>query len=275
MIMKHTWIYEQGPKGWSESLFRVATNPDLGIQWNLALLVGQKRLGWTGAQTLLKAIRVSIELDDANQPVRGDSLLRYTWLPGAAAEPSEDSFTALQIIFRNETASFRKFLFARGIWDNIVLPGGAINNGYWVFATNFDSWKSQLFAGQYGWMRNAQVLPHLAVIDYQQLPNMQVELTLAGANFPAPWGQKHSVMLSGINGKSVLNGRQVIEITSATTIRTVKQIAVGEFLTPGKVIFYTPQFVQATTIQDQKIVRRASGAPLLESRGRAKNRVRV
>ncbi len=274
-LVKHTWFFQQGAKGWTESLWREQVDGNLGSAFTIAFNAGLKRALLLGSSGQIKAIRVSIERTDLGVPVTGDSFLQYVGLAGTSTETSEDSDTSLQVIMRNAGATKHKFIFLRGIWDNIVAAGGNYLPSYGIWASLLNSWIAFLLSNGYGWA-GVDPLTRTPVINYDQnLPSARVLVTAQAAAFVGPFNVPIKVRFQGINVKSVLNGPQLVTPLTSTTCELVKPLAVVPFVSNGFVQTYTAAVRTASTIDAQKIVQRKSGAPLLESRGRQPVRGRI
>lgn len=283
-LLKITNFFEGRSHGWTESYFAGFATNDLGSAYvNIALPIANDRAQLLGDPCYIKAIRVSVERNDDGTTVLRDSYLQYVKILPAfgSAEVTRklaaDSDVALQVIWQNATNQLRKFIFLRGIWDDVETAGGEyVPVGSWNGRLN--NWRATLFAKSVGWDSKPQFAKTI-ITNYATDAGNHITLTLAGAIFgnppvglPYPYTQ---VRISKLNNKSVLNGLLTVLPLSPNTCITVAPIAAGPFISPGTLTTYSHLFIPAANIRAQKIVTRKAGAPLLESRGRVRAKPKV
>lgn len=273
--VKATWIFEQGNRGWTESLLYPQNSDDISLALNAAILLGQKRAKLLGSAGKIKAIRVSLEKNLAGVMIAGDALLNYVNIQGYASELSDAPDTCLLVTFRTLNGTKRKQMFMRGIWDQVVSFGGQYLPTYGNWQSFFNSWMAQLITSGWGWWGN-DVVSSARLTSYSpNTPTMLVQITADADIFLPPFNIKGKVRITGVNGKSVLNGTQIIESRDATHCDLVKPLAVGPFVSPGKIAVYGPVFRATSDVQASRIIERKAGSPLLESRGRQRARART
>ncbi len=274
-VIKITNVFDLRQHGWTESYFFQQNTNDLNLSFTSAQIIGQKRAALLGAEGRMKAIRCSIETDDAGLKVNGDSLLNYVQYNGNVGQPADEEDAALLITSRDLTSHKRRNSYLRGIWDIIDTSGGNYdpNGGGWASVLN--SWIAANLGRGVGYLASSPGAK-TKVTGYTAQPNGQVDIQCEAGTFGAPpYPDQIRVRFSKINGKSVLNGYQLVAPISDTHCLTVDQIGVTEFISEGFIQKYTFSFVQFASMQGQKIVTRRVGAPLLESRGRQRRRVRT
>jgi hypothetical protein len=261
---RETWFFQQS-----------SDNLDTAIQtWETTL--DARRL-LVGAQGQVKAIELSIETGTDGNPFLGDSVISYQYLNGYTQEDMADPELAL--LFKNQTATRqrRRNSYLRLIWDSIEIQGGKyiVPQGS-TWQTKLQNWKAKMLAIPVGYLqgtRGAQV----PLVSYTQEAGGQVSITFGGNIFAAlPIGSKQRIRIYSARQSSQLAGQQIVIINSATTCTTVDKIAVLDFTGVGWTgSVYTYAFQQTPFMDDQKIVRRKIGRPLLVSAGRARARART
>jgi hypothetical protein len=276
---KATFIFEQGPKGWTESYHTNNEPVALSQVMAWANVLAQARADLLGAESELKAIRVSSE------DVLNDGMLRYVNMKatqlgdGAGAVPeSDDADTAIQCRMENATGARHKLIFLRGIWDNINFTGGKLKKTDIIYNLRF-----QVFAGElktrWGWYGVTDAVKRKQVIiGYASNAEGIVTLTTDGAFFEAGeigLDKFVKVRISRLNkSQSELKGEVVVNPTTATTCKTVQSYGLLPFSSNGRISISTYQVWPCANVLMNKIVTRKAGSPLLESAGRAKKRAR-
>lgn len=283
--MKGTLIFEGLGNGFTESYFWQASNNDLqfALEYLRANVVA-KRQPLLGAQHYIKAWRVSVEYNEQGQPVRRDSRLQRTYLPGTAGQPSAQRDISLQVLFNNWDSSKRKLLFMGGVWKAINPEADAYNPNAAGWGTQFNAWKASLILNNFGWVGTTSIQQRL-ITSYTRVDGLVTGFTFGGTGFAWPAGYDTvAIRVSGVNTKSVVNGVQLVRPGTANTATLVKPIAAGPFLLPGTATLNTRGFIglaappgsqQTGTVEGQVIMTRERGRPLLASRGRAPARART
>lgn len=274
-VIKNTLVFQTNSFGWTESFLHQSSSRDL-IAHNAALQVlAQKRAALLGSQSFIKAERVSVETDGDGLPVVGDSHLLYIRYNGGTVPGSDDPDTAVLVTMRNAEAARRRNMFLRGIWDDVNGAGGFYLEATAGWPSAFNNWRASMLAKQVGWWHSIKSAP-INLSTYVMDPDTGfVQVTLAA---PIPGfvaDQVMQVRFQGVNGKSPLNGMQLIRVIDATHVWLEKPLALIAYQFGGKMFTYTRTFEAATTIDAQKIVTRRAGSPLLQSRGRRKGRAKA
>lgn len=274
---KCTLIFEGPQKGWTESLYLEPLTATYSEAVSLTNALGIARARLLGRLCAIKAFRVQVVEDAGGNKVtrRGDTFQRPIF--GSAGNNNADSDLCLLADFTDALLTRHKLTYLRGIWDNISENYGAYTpNAQWT--SYFDTWRDTVVGSGFGWMSRNQVASS-NVTGYVQSSTGFVEITCADAIFAAlPLNVPLQVQVQGIlslGGKSTLNGTLLVKPLSGTQIQTVKQIAVLTYVDGGKVTTFAPVMVKTSGIGPEKIVTRETGAPLLESRGRQRDRSRV
>lgn len=278
--IKGTLIFRGTDHGWTESYFWSGTN-NLNFHTPILDFIAQKRAALLGNDCEVRARRVSIELDDANNPVRGDAQLRRKPVYfGNPDQPAAAPGTGLQLRFENAAGTNHKNLFMRGIWDVVETTDGQYQPGAgagWGGAmAAFISALLGASGANVGWIARGPLSPANAqVVDYVEEDSGQITFTASAGAFTGPMvGTRRHIRISGINAptKSVLNREWVVDVLSTDSARTIVPVSAFPFLSPGKLTVYGFVLVVAANILEEGIIFRSVGRPLLVRRGRQARR---
>lgn len=271
---KVTFIFEGGPKGWTESFVKGNSDAHEVVMESAKDLATARAL-LLGANCRIKAIRVGTEGAD------NDAMLEYLTeakYRGNPQKPAAQPDVALMIRCENAAHTRRKMIFLRGIWDEVENDHGQYvgrANADWKF--KIDSYLNWLKANGWGWMRSVKAQLGL-VKSVARGDEDTAIVTLRAPTFNQGQVDNSEVIhvrISKVNGKSTLNGAHVAVVTALDKFETISPVAFGRYRSGGYVSTYTYEQTDIHTAVDTKIVTRECGAPLLESRGRAKARPRA
>lgn len=278
--LKITLFFEGRGKGWTESYWRPGAGGDHDAQLAVTRSLCALRAQLLGRECRIKAYRISTE---GTGP---DALLKYEEfkpkgdLDNAGME-KEFTITSAQpdvgLLVRCSNLGYtkHKFVFLRGIWDVVEDEHGLYKpNNKWKAA--FQKYKDQIEVGDWGWFGVATKTKERLVSAVRDAKD-QVTFTFVGNVFPLNLvGKRTRVRISGVNnGKSSLNRTHVVEVISQTSAKTEFTTAVGNLIVGGFGAHQLLDFVDIKNVEDQKIITRECGAPLLESPGRQKARNRA
>lgn len=276
-IHKVTWFYDGKEHGWTESLWTVATGSHNDTLKFARFLLG-RRVQLLGIECRAKAVRVSTE------GVGPDALLVYVdFTPRfglesggkVRTEPADFPDAAVQIRCQGPLDASHKMIFLRGIWDAVDVNNGVYLPGYKDWADRMGNYLLELKNG-WGWIGVTGKSPKVPLVGYTVGANGLVHITFGDPLFPVlPVGTRARIRIAQVNGRSALNGQQLVSITSTTTCTTLTPIGVGPYYFGGYGTYATFGYIPITACEDQKIVERKVGAPLLESRGRQRARPRA
>jgi len=276
---KVTWFFAGTTWGWTESLWYNSTDNNHRTTLLAANNVAAARAELLGKECKIFATRVSTE------GVSPDALLRYQdWTPtfkknskGDITEQETDhEDAALLIRCSNNDDRKHKFIFLRGIWDAIDVNHGKYDPTVFDWGRRMTAYLTTITNKQWGWVGVVNKTAKVPVTGYTADADDRITFTLGRNLFPVDAiGQRGRVRFGGINGTSVLNGLQIVDIISQTSCRTAKAIGAGTYRFGGLASYATYDFIGIKFSDDQKIVERKVGAPLLQSRGRLKNRPRA
>ena len=181
---------------------------------------------------------------------------------------------AVKLRMQNAANTANSDVYLRGVWD-AVFNGGVID----FTSAQGAAWKvlmtayvDQLRGLVYGWQGIDPALTSRgAVTGYVQNEIGTVTLTIAVGNaIPLPAvGTKINVNFARINeGRSSLNRSLVCVVASPTTLTTVRQIAVSEFLSNGTYIAPVKGFIPYDHFGYVKAANRKTGRPFGVAPGR-------
>ena len=269
-IAKGTLIFQGLGYGWTESIWISRSYTSLADFYALFAQYAILRAPMLGTPCFIKGIRVS------NEAVAHDSFLNYVNLPGSAAFGADDPSSSLNVILRDATFSRFKRIFFRGIWDVVAQNFGEYDIGNEAFRTFFQSWRNFVLLQDFGWMGVDPTQAKIGNISgYTPTVegNIAFQLDQPIFNGILP-GTRVPVRVSRLNGGSTLNGQMVVNVTTNTTCTTTVPTAALPFRTAGVMRFSPKVFIDSFACDTQRIGRRPVGAPLLDSVGRAKKRIR-
>lgn len=280
-IFKVTYIFRGRRTGWTESYWLNGANRDHSKQVDAVRLLARARADCLATPCLIEAFRIS--LDDESP----DALLEYEdfkprviKLPQLADIKFDDAAepdVALLVRCSDATRGKRKFVFMRGIPDGIESVHGTYKHDKFWDAV-FGQFASALSGNVWGWMGvdTAHKVAKVPVVNVEEAAGGTTTFTFKTDLFPIGLDPNKPVKIrvSGVNVKSPANGVHVVYPVDRRTALTVKALAPGKYHFGG-IASYTPlTFIQIANVQDQKIVERHAGAPLLPSRGRKPARAR-
>ncbi len=270
-VFKCTMFFDGRTHGWSESWWLNQASLDYDGAMSNLMSLAKVRSKLLGKECSIKGLRVSM------QDVRGDSYLEYVTYKGNYQEPAAEPDAAILFSVRDETRKRFKHTFLRGFWDSVET-----NNGEYL--KNVPAWKALMddykafFEGQFvqwGWW-GVDVPLVAAVVGYTSDLNNRLTFNFGAPIFPAAtFGTHQRVRLTGVNGRSNLNGVHVVVPLNAQTAITYLPISSVPYQFGGKATFSTYKFFDANHAGDQRITTRKVGAFFLESVGHASRRPRT
>lgn len=278
---KITYIFEGPGKGWTESYILNGSGADHTKQVPAVVTLAKARANLLAKPTYIKGYRISL---DGTGP---DALLSYDRfdpktvpLPTGqvlALDKAADPDQALLIRCSNGTMSKHRFIYLRGIPDGIEVNYGQYEHGD-IWGNLMKTFIRQLTSGPWGWMGvdDANSIKKVPVINVEQGVNGNATFTFKKAIFPVGIDVNKAVKIrvSGVNKKSPANGVHVVYPLGTDAATTVNALAAGKYYFGGRGSYTPLTFIAIENAEDQKIVTREAGAPLLQSRGRAPARAR-
>lgn len=280
-VIRGTLIFEGGSHGWVEGYYWTGPAGNLAAATTALDFIAQKRAVLLGAENFIKARRVSVELDDANLPVRGDAQLRKNPVYiGTQTQPSAVPGVSLQLRWENANGSKHRNSYLRGIWDSVESADGVYLPGSgpgWGGAMS--AFISSLLGGAgviTGWLSRVNIAPvDSQVLGYTEEATGQILFTFSAATFaPGDIGKRRHIRISGLNAPvaSILNREWIVTVKSTATAETIIPVSAFDFTSPGKVKVFDYGFQPAVTILEEGVVFRAPGRPTLARRGRSPRR---
>jgi hypothetical protein len=276
--VKATWEFAAPQKGWTESLWLEPVTGTFGEATTIVSNTCVPRARLLGTECYIKAFRVQIVEDAGGAKVtrRGDNFQNIRF-DGDGNEHAAEEDVCLELDFIDSTLTRHKTLFLGGIWDSIESNFGAYTpSPAWTNALT--SWRSLMIASGFGWMARTPSAP-FPITGYVVGADGFIEFTCTGVPFPGGASTvPQAVSISGVQavgGKSNLNGTLVVVPSANNKCKTTKPRAALPYVTGGALKTFTYAFVKAAAISPEKIRTHERGAPLLESRGRARVRARV
>jgi len=278
---KVTYIFEGPAKGWTESYILNGTGSDHTKQVPAVVTLAKARANLLAKPTFIKGYRISLE---GTGP---DALLSYDrYEPKTVPLPTGETISldkaadpdqALLIRCSNATQSKHRFIYLRGIPDGIEVNYGQYEHGD-IWGNLMKTFIRQLTSGPWGWMGVDDVnsVKKVPVLNVEQNLNGTASFTFQANLFPVamPLNSVVKIRVSGVNKGSPANGVHIVYAKQRDLAVTVNALATGKYLFGGRASYTPLTFIAIENAEDQKIVTREAGAPLLQSRGRAKARPR-
>lgn len=278
--LKITLFFQGEGKGWTESYWRPGPGGDHEAQIGPTLGLARLRAQLLGKECHIKAYRISTE---GTGP---DALLKYIdirhELPvGQAGAPVGKIPTAAQpdvaLLLRcsNLGRTKHKFIYLRGIWDMVEDEHGKYKPTV-AWTNAMTSFINNLEGNDWGWF-GVTAKTKSRLVSATRDAKDQVTFVFTDDLIPDGMvGKRTRVRISGVNnGKSALNRTHVVEVVDRKTVKTEFTTACPNIVIGGFGAHQVYDYIDIKHADDQKIVTRECGAPLLESPGRAKARNRA
>ena len=285
-VYKVTMIFNQDGYGWTES-YALNFPAGIGVKQVLGLyavpLCNWRRQILVQAATL-EYVRVgTFGTRFAVQTQRVNLIGNYK---GSASNPAlvNGLHPNWCLLLRNYQAvpGAGKSTFLRGLPDEINVNGIYTPTAAWIAAlANYTSSLTGAQQAQWGWW-GALTNANAPLTTYTQTQQETVLLTCgnnpvtnAALFLAIPVGTKLLLRVSGVNGKSAINGTNVYFVRSANTAETKDQIAVAPYIYGGNVELPAFGFASISTVADERLQSRKCGRQLFLEHGRAPVRKRA
>ena len=278
-IQKVTLFFEGRQHGWTESYwFASASGLHTGT-FDPTRALCKARAQLLGSECKIKAFRISTEGTGPDALLKYEEFITAPLKGGSVGAPvfpsAAEEDVALQVRFENSERNAHKLTFLRGIWDAVETRHGKY--------TPFDEWNKRfalyralLVDEPWGWWGVQSKVKKPLVSAVQGADDIVTFTTLGDLFAAGEIGTRGSLRISGVNeGHSVLNSVHLVQATATNGAKTLKRLAIGHNVVGGMVSRVTKGFIKFASCDDQKIVERKAGAPLLESRGRQRARARA
>lgn len=277
--LKITLFFEGRGRGWTESYWRPGAGGDHEAQEEATMSLTTARAQLLGRECWIKAYRISTEgtgpdallkYVDIRHKAKANTPLGEAGLAPTAAQPDVGLLVRCSNIGRTK----HKFIFLRGIWDLVENEHGKYTPTVeWKAA--FAKYANILHDSDFGWF-GVQSKIKSRLLSAVRDPQDRVTFTFADDMVALDQvGKRARVRISGVNnGTSSLNRTHVVEVVSRKVLKTEYTTAVGENVVGGFGATQVLDYIDIKHVDDQKIITREAGAPLLESVGRRKARQR-
>lgn len=266
--IRATLFFSQKGYGWTETGWFDGASTDLNTYFGKIDALAQKRIKLCGNNTFLPYLRWSQE-----GVFRDVALWAYpgSGLQGGTGKDSDAPTTALLLNLRNSTATRRKNVYLRGVWDEGVIAGGVYSPTP-AYVALMNDYIAQLVADGWGWLGvNTTTLQNISGVTQQ--PSGLVQLTFAGNLFPGPFPAQFTVNISGVQGAAQVNGVQRVIASSATICETKNRISIFPWTAGGRGRLNTQDLITIAGGTVRRVVERKAGRPSYLSRGRRRAQV--
>jgi len=275
---KCTWIFSGNLKGWTETLYHQPTSGQFADTVAAVAVVNPFRAALLGKECEILAERVQQVQDAAGAKVlRTGDTFQNNPIVGNANEPAAAIDVCVEMDFLDSGKTRHKTLFLGGVWDSIESNFGVYQPTP-VWNNTLDSWKNAVITQGFGWLGRVPSAP-FAITSVTQNADGFVDIVTGGNPFPGGASNTPvNVTISGVKtqgGPSQINGSHPVLPTGLNACTTVKQIAILPYVAGGNLHTFTFNFIATAAINPEKIVYHKRGAPLLQSRGRARVRSKV
>jgi len=279
-LFKVTLVFEAASRGWTESYIYSSSGDAHGPVEGPTVRLCKARALLLGDGGFIKAYRISKE---GTGP---DALLRYKRFESPAfdvplangqlrAGPRAQPNVALLVKCADSTESKRKNIFLRGIPDHIEVEGGQFVDNI-AYKNFFAAFRRELINEPWGWLGVTTKFGPVDLLNYESTVNGIITFTLQANLFEAgTFGKRIIARFKGVNGKSQLNGPQIVKPTDAQSGKLVLPLSLLAYKNGGQVSYSNYAHQKIETVEILKVVTRKAGAPLLESRGRARAKPRL
>lgn len=279
--LKATLFFEGRGRGWTESYWRPGAPGDHDAQVDITMALAAHRAQLLGRECWIKAYRISTE---GTGP---DALLKYVELrhkgkkttgpDGIAALAPQAAQPDVGLLVRcsNIGRTKHKYIFLRGIWDVVENEHGKYTpTPEWN--PLFQKYAEHLEANEWGWYGVGSKIKSRLVSATRDAKDQVTFVFVDDMVAADQVGKRTRVRISGVNnGKSELNRTHVVEVLDRKTLKTEYTTSCPTHVVGGFGATQVMQFIDIKHVDDQKIVTRECGAPLLESPGRQKARRRA
>lgn len=280
-VFKCTFIFEGKGKGWTESYWYNSTTEDHVKMEGPCTRFAEKRANCLGTEAFIKAFRISKESEGP------DARLVYkVFKPGVVqlnqvgevAISSETAMPDVALMMRcnDATSSKHKLIFMRGIPDRIEITNGVYNKDL-RWGAVLGEFVKELTRGKWGWMgvKTTTKVAKVPLVNYEFDTKGRVTFSFRDNLFPLGLaGKLTKVRIAGVNKKSPINTVHIVRVQDQKVAQTYEPFAAGPYVSGGYGTWSELEFIGIDDAQDTRIVSRKAGAPLLESRGRAKARAK-
>jgi hypothetical protein len=267
--LKCVLIFQGSGYGWTEAYWKEFSSENFDAARDIVVVLAQRRAALCGSNTIIEAIRIS-----NGEDIGRKGKTYYGGWTGDPNFPPASASDAVNVELRTVNNTEGKLVQMRGLRDEFLI-GPAVNRGDPTFVTLFNSYAEYIVSQGFGW-RGVFAEQSFRITGYTVSATGQVTFVTPDSEaYQYPLGKKRKVRIRQLNGKSKLNGAQIVRRKSATLWELAKPTAAVAFVSEGEMILQTYAFRKASNVSVQRVGRRPAGSPLLRSVGRERERVRV
>lgn len=238
-LYRATFSFSGEKQGWSESYVYPAdnTNPK-AFGDTVVVQIAMARANLLAKNYVLDAFRVAKIRTAAGALVKRNAKLFTVDLAPAlqtVANQGDQPRDCVMIQAGGTDGEGLKYVFMRGIPDAITGDGGAfVPAGAGGWGGRFATWKALQEQAHAGWLEDSPVGDPAIITGYTQNPGFTVNIDFAGTPWAAvPVGTVIQLRISGVNGRSKLNGLRKVIVAGPSEVNTVKAIALGLYTHGG------------------------------------------
>jgi hypothetical protein len=264
VVYKTTLVFELGSRGWTESYHYTTAALDYRSASKEIEGLAEARAAMLGRQAFIKGYRVS------RQDEKNEGFITYKRYEGDKDKDCAQPDVALLVTAYDILKAKKKNIYLRGIWDDWEVEGGKFVFEDKAWKKLFAAWSVSLVSPLtgFGWWG---IVGRSRANVTDMIADEEDRLTFSFASDvfpPGTFGTKQKIRLTGINGRSGLNGEHIVEVIGARSCITAVPTRSVTYRFGGRVQFANYGFIKMNALSAQKVTSRDSGSPLLESRGR-------
>lgn len=190
-------------------------------------------------------------------------------------DPSLQPNDALLVRLTPASPGPAKSIYLRGLPKEIEDDNGNYNNdpGFTILLRSYFTSFTKISGNSFGWW-GVQSKTFAPVSNYAQNADGTVTITTTTNLFTVTTPPTPTIIrISGVNGKSILNGSRVYYPLTTTTAKSKDQIAVSPYIFGGRVEVPVYGYTQAGSFVAERLMTRKCGRALFLERGRQSRRI--
>lgn len=280
-LVRTTFYLSGLAQGYSESYFTQrppspnTLEPDLVAATAEARIIAPLRAAMLGKFYQVDGFRCSTFTNDVAFHLKRHFVSTEEATQGNGQQDAMRPADVILTYFRTTVGGLTKGVYLHGAWKSNYGDGlGLVLDPAWK--TNHNAWATEMVARRYGWLTRLPVQPTATITDYvRNVVGNVVTLTVTPGTLGQFIGQVIHVEIQGLNGKSELNGFQVVRVASDTSCVTVKPFGVQAFQSAGTMTCYNYGLAVPNGAVPRKITSHKPGKIFFSRRGRLPARTRV
>lgn len=281
-LYRITFIMTGQGQGWSESYVIPLDNSTVaGVGAQVANPLALSRAALLAREYKLQGYRVTkIRLAAGTLVKRNSDLTMTGYGPGGTTVAWRGCQPNECVIANGVSADGgrEKKVFMRGIPDQVIEDGGLLNAAETIgWFSKLASFQSLLLQAQAGWLQDLAVGDVFNVSGYVLTDGFQATVTATGNVFNGiAVGTRIPVRIAKVNGKSAINGLQLVTVISPTVCLTVEAPALYPYSFGGTIQRMTDPkpFIAAAAWGAELARTHQTGKVSVATRGRAPARPR-